>query len=166
MNTIARQRLQEPDPSPRRLSSNGNRRTCVAVDEGAVSIGGGPLSVGKARVFIAAENRLLREVLSRMLGKVGSIDVVGMDAPEPFRTEDLLREKAEILVLTSRGAMNEDLLAIRRVRVTAPNVQIMLIGMTGAGTEFLQCVRAGVRGYFPREASAKDVVEGDRKSVV
>jgi DNA-binding NarL/FixJ family response regulator len=66
------------------------------------------------------------------------------------------------LLLTSRGTINEDLLAIRKVRVAAPEVQILLIGVTGETTEFLQCVRAGVRGYLPRDASAEDVVEGVR----
>src|SRR5260370_41008127 len=46
--------------------------------------------------------------------------------------------------------------------MAAPQVQIRLIGVTGEGAEFLQCVRAGVRGYLPREASAEDVVEGVR----
>jgi len=53
---------------------------------------------GKPRVFVAAENRLLREALSRMLVKGGDIEV------------------ADILLLTSRGSMNEDLTAIRTVR--------------------------------------------------
>jgi DNA-binding NarL/FixJ family response regulator len=45
---------------------------------------------------------------------------------------------------------------------TAPKVQILLIGVTGEEAEFLQCVRAGVHGYLPKEASAEDMVEGVR----
>jgi len=41
-------------------------------------------------------------------------------------------------------------------------VQILLIGVTGEEAEFMQCVRAGVRGYLPRDASADDVVDGIR----
>jgi DNA-binding NarL/FixJ family response regulator len=58
----------------------------------------------------------------------------------PFRTEDLLKEEADILLLTSRGS----------------------IGVTGEETEFLQCVRAGVSGYLLKSASAEEVVEGVR----
>ncbi len=97
-----------------------------------------------------------------MLVKNGEIKVVGMDMAEPFRTEDLLNEDTDILRLSSRGNRNEDLTAVRRVRTTAPKVQILLIGVTGEEAEFLQCVRAGVRGYLPRDASAEDVVEGAR----
>jgi DNA-binding NarL/FixJ family response regulator len=162
MNTGARQKLQQAGPAPSRQRSNGDRRASGGKEETPCRATGRPLSGRKARVFIAAENRLLREVLSRMLSKLGDMDVVGTEAAEPFQTEDLLKENAEILLLTSRGTMNEDLLAIRKVRLTAPNVQIMLIGVTGAEMEFLQCVRAGVSGYLPREASSEDVVEGVR----
>ncbi len=58
--------------------------------------------------------------------------------------------------------MTEDLIAIRRVRGAVPKVRILLIGVTGAEMEFLQCVRAGVRGYLPRDASAEDVMKGVR----
>ena len=34
-----------------------------------------------------------------------------------------------------------------------------MIDVTGDATNFLQCIRAGVRGYLPRDASAEDVVE-------
>jgi DNA-binding NarL/FixJ family response regulator len=90
------------------------------------------------------------------------MEVVGTVTAETFRTEDLLTEAADILLLTSRGSVNEDLTAIRKVRAATPLVQILLIGMTGDETEFMQCVRAGVRGYLPREASAEDVLEGVR----
>jgi DNA-binding NarL/FixJ family response regulator len=117
---------------------------------------------GKPRVFVAAENRLLREALSRMLVNGGDIEVAGIFMAEPFRAEELIKEQADILLLASRGSMNEDLTAIRKVRACAPNVQILLIGMAGEEAEFMQCVRAGVRGYLPKEAFAEEVVGGVR----
>ncbi|HEY6266591.1 MAG TPA: hypothetical protein VIW93_17460 [Candidatus Acidoferrum sp.] len=105
---------------------------------------------------------MLREALSRMLVKGGDIEVAGILTAEPFRAEELIKEQADILLLTSRGSTNEDLTAIRKVRACAPNVQILLIGMAGEETEFMQCVRAGVHGYLPKDASAEEVVEGVR----
>jgi DNA-binding NarL/FixJ family response regulator len=130
--------------------------------ESAARMNGGAVAGQRPRVFVAAENRLLREALSRLLVKSGGIEVVGTDIAEPFRTEDLLKEETDILLLSSRGNRNEDLTAVRTVRMAAPQVQILLIGVTGEEAEFLQCVRAGVRGYLPRDASAEDVVEGVR----
>ncbi len=162
MNAGTRQVLQVAEQAEKKVSSNADGRRNIAVGEIAARVNGGAIARRKARVFVASENRLLREALSRMLVKDGKIEVVGMDIAEPFQTEDLVKEEADILLLSSRGIRNEDLSAVRRVRTTAPKVKILLIGVTGEEAEFLQCVRAGVRGYLPREASAEDVVQGVR----
>ena len=162
MNGGTRQALQLAGQAQRRIHSNGSRRANTPVG-GIEARSNGGVAVGyKPRVFVAAENRLLREALSRMLLKSGEVEVVGTDLAEPFQTDNLLKEEADILLLSSRGNKNEDLSAVRSVRTTAPNVQILLIGVTGEEAEFLQCVRAGVHGYLPKEASAEDVVDGVR----
>ncbi len=97
-----------------------------------------------------------------MVVKSGEVEVAGPESVEPFRAEDLLKEDADILVLSSHGNAIEDVIAVRMARTTAPKVQILLIGATGEESEFLQCVRAGVSGYLPLDASAKDAVEGVR----
>ena len=162
MNAGTRQILPVAAQAQKRIHSNGDRRTNQAQEESVPRVNGGAVMGRKPRVFVAAENRLLREALSRMLVKSGKVEVVGMDMAEPLQTEDLLREDTDILLLSSHGNRNEDLSAVRMVRTTAPKVQILLIGVTGEEAEFLQCVRAGVRGYLPRDASSEDVVEGVR----
>jgi two-component system, NarL family, nitrate/nitrite response regulator NarL len=160
MNAGTRQTLQAAEQAPKKIPSNGDRRTTIVAGESAARAKSNAIARQKPRVFVAAENRLLREALSRMLVKNGEIEVVGTEITEPFRTEDLLKEETDILLLSSHGNRDQDLTAVRRVRTDAPKVQILLIGVTGDEAEFLQCVRAGVRGYLPREASAEDVVEG------
>lgn len=162
MSVGTRQGLQVAEQIEKKFNSNGDRRANIAALEEATRANTVAPAKPKPRVFVAAENRLLREALSRMLVKNGEIEVVGMDLAEPFRAEDLLQEEADILLMSSHGNRNEDLTAVRTVRTIAPNVQILLIGVTGEEAEFLQCVRAGVRGYLPRDASAEDVVEGVR----
>ncbi len=162
MNAGTRQILQVAEPAPKRNHSNGELRTSIAAKQIAARENGGAVVGRKPRVFVAAGNRLLKEALSRMLAESGGIEVVGTDIAEPFRAEDLLREETDILILSSGGNGNEDLTAVRMVRTTAPKVQILLIGVTGEETDFLQCVRAGVHGYLPRDASADDVLEGVR----
>lgn len=164
MNAGTRQVLQLAEQVQRRIHSNGGRQanTPAGGPEGRIDARPNGQVGHKPRVFVAAENRLLREALSRMLLKSGEIEVVGADLAESFQTDDLLREDADILLLSSRGNRNEDLNAVRRVRTTAPKVQILLIGVAGGEAEFLQCVRAGVHGYLPKEAYAEDVLEGVR----
>jgi DNA-binding NarL/FixJ family response regulator len=116
----------------------------------------------KTRVYVCAENRLLREALSRMLMRRGDIDVIGIPSSDPLRPEALLEENADILLLTARGSLAEDVSVIRRVRVVAPLVQVLVVGMTEDEMEFFQYVRAGIKGYLPRDASAEDVIAAMR----
>jgi DNA-binding NarL/FixJ family response regulator len=162
MNVGTRQILQLADQAQKRIHSNGDRRTNVPPGGMEARANGVAAVARKPRVFVAAESRLLREALSRMLTKSGEMEVVGADISGQFQAEDLLREETHILLLSSSGNKNDDLNAVRTVRMTAPKVQILLIGVTGEEAEFLQCVRAGVHGYLPKDASAEDVVEGVR----
>ena len=114
----------------------------------------------RIRVFVAAENRLLREALARVLIKGGCIEVIATDSAAPFHTDTLLDARPDIFLLTSRGSLQEDLAAIQQVRAAAPAVRILLIGMAKDEREFLQCVRAGISGYLLRDASAEEVLQG------
>ena len=159
MNTGARQSLVLPANGARGAKFNGERLASRAPAKEAVRIETRAVALPKARVFVAAENRLVREVLSRMMAKRGDIEVVGENSAGPFHAETVAEEGANILLLASRGNPMEDVQLIRRVRMSAPNVRILLIGAAPDETEFLQCVRAGVAGYLVRDASAEDVLK-------
>lgn len=116
----------------------------------------------KTRVYVAAENRLLRDALSRMLIRCGDVEVVGLKVGGPFDAAGLLAENADILLLTARGRLIEDISVIRSVRSSAPSVRVLVVGMTGDEAEFFQYVRAGIKGYLPRDASAEEVIEAMR----
>ena len=162
MSTAVGRSVQIAENSRNRVNLSAGRRSSVLLDEEAVRGRNAPQECAKPRVFVAAENRLLREALSRMLSKSGEVEVIGAELPESFRTEDLLREAADILLLSSRGSREEDVAVIRKVRSGAPKVLILLIDVEGEEAEFLQCIRAGVRGYLPSDASAEDVLEAVR----
>jgi DNA-binding NarL/FixJ family response regulator len=120
------------------------------------------ISGEKIRVFVAAENRLLREALARVLTKGAGIEAIATNSAAPFHTDALLDARPDILLLSSRGSLEEDLSAIQEVRTAAPAVRILLIGMAKDEREFLQCVRAGISGYLLRDASASEVLQGVR----
>src|SRR5689334_22580443 len=90
---------------------------------------GAAAAAAMARVFIAAENRLLRDALARMLGKKGCVEITGLDSGTPLQPERVAEAKADVLLLTSRGALDDDLRMIHEVRAVAPSVRILLLGM-------------------------------------
>lgn len=143
--------------------SRGNERQSSDELADSAKVNVGEESSGRLRVFVAAENRLLQDALSRMLGKRGEMEVVGLSSRAPFQARMLLEIRAEILLLASRGNLPEDLRLIREVRLCAPETQILMIGAAGEEAEFLQYVRAGIRGYLLRDAVGEDVIEAIRK---
>jgi len=162
MNTAARRSALSTENGQRdELRSGENGGHVVAPeDAGFTRTSGG--AEQRVRVHIAAENRLMREAFSRILVRRGDIDVVGLHCAEPFRVEGLIEEKPDILLLTSRGNLAEDVEVIRQVRLTAPEVRILLVGKSKEETEFLQYVRAGIKGYVPLDASMEELVEALR----
>jgi DNA-binding NarL/FixJ family response regulator len=166
MSTATRRSIEAEGRARTQIISLGNGHGNGGVNGNGSRGNGGTRKEPKPRVLVAAENRLLREALSRMLTKNGDIEVLGGEATEPterpLQNEDLRLERAEILLLSSKGNLDQDLEAIRKVRSATPEVPILLIDVAGDEMNFLQCIRAGVRGYLPRDASAEDVVEAVR----
>lgn len=114
----------------------------------------------KLKVAVAAENRLLRETLARMLKKKGNIEVSGEKLDTASHGDWLTQTKADVLLLTSCGTLHEDLQTIAQVRGAAPAMRILLLGRAKNEVEFLQCVRAGISGYLLHDASSQEVIEG------
>ena len=114
---------------------------------------------GRARVLISGGSRLLRQALARILSQRREIDVVGLDAGEPSNLA-VNEAKAQVLLLASCGRIDEDVAKIREVRLKAPFVPVLLLGMTRQEGDFLQYVRAGVSGYLPLDLPADELVRG------
>jgi DNA-binding NarL/FixJ family response regulator len=94
-----------------------------------------------------------------MLENHAGLEMLGGDVNEIFRAEKILQNSPDILLLTSCGNLNTDISNIRKVRVAAPGVRMVMFGGSGAEREFLQYVRAGIRGYVLLGASLEDVWE-------
>ncbi len=113
-------------------------------------------------VFILAENRLLREALTRVLSKKTDIQVVGACAFSPQVVEQIADAAAEVLVSDSSAIAFSDLQLIREARAAVPGLKVVMVGMEDDREIFLQAVRDGVAGYVLKEASAAEVATAVR----
>ena len=102
-----------------------------------------------------AGNRPWDEGLMRMLANHAGLEMLGGNVNETFRDEKILEELPDVLVLASCGNLDSDISKIGKVRIAAPGARIVMFGGTGAEREFLQYVRAGIRGYLLLGASVK-----------
>jgi DNA-binding NarL/FixJ family response regulator len=159
MNTSARQGLQRggaAQAAPKDSSSraNANFTTTETLKSCETS-----QSVRKIRVRVDSGNGPWHDGLMRMLGNHAGLEMLGGDVNEISRVEKILEDLPDVLMLTSCGNLDSDISNIRKVRVAAPDVRIVMFGGAGAEWEFLQYVRAGIRGYLLLGASIEDVWE-------
>ncbi len=115
-----------------------------------------------AKVFLLAQNRLLREVLSKILCKKNDLQFVGSYPVLPDSLDQVLATAPDVLIvdsLTTNLALAE---LVRGVRQGLPDVKLVLIGMDAEGQHFLQGIREGAMGYLVKDASALEVVAAVR----
>ena len=114
------------------------------------------------RVFILAENRLLREALALVLGKKNSIRVVDARAFSQQVVTQIAAASPDILLTDSSTLASPDLQVIAEARAAVPGLRIMTIVMEENRGTFLQAVRDGVSGYVLKDASAMELAAAVR----
>jgi two-component system, NarL family, response regulator DevR len=117
---------------------------------------------GGIRVFLLAENRLLREALARIFSKKSDITLVGACDFSPLVIEQTKAVVPDVLLMDSFSAVLSHLKFIPEVRLAIPGIKVVLIGMDADEQAFLQVVRGGAVGFLLKDASALEVVESVR----
>lgn len=110
-----------------------------------------------ATVYVLTENRLLREALSRILGKKPDIKIVGANAFKETTDKHIVELKPELLLSDGviLSASRRALLSKLQSQMKGPRV--VLFGMEADRALFLSAVRSRVHGYVLKDASAGEV---------
>src|SRR5437660_6628664 len=124
------------------------------------------VAVENISVFILAENRLLREALTRLLNKKTDIRVVGASAFSPQVVGQVAAAAPEVLLSDSAAVGLSDLQLIPEVRTAVPGLKVVMVGMEANRETFLRAVRDGVVGYVLKDASAMEVAAAVRSVAV
>lgn len=116
----------------------------------------------RATVFLLAQNRLLREALSKILSKKESIQVVGSCALAPESLQEIVLAAPDVLLIDSFATNLAHVEFARKVQQRMPETKLVMIGMEADGQPFLQAIREGAMGYVVKDASALEVVAAVR----
>jgi DNA-binding NarL/FixJ family response regulator len=122
----------------------------------------GKLISSPTKVYVMAENRLLRETLVRLFRKRSEISIVGDTCCSDSAIENIVYAKTDLLLLDcfNTKPMPDDWLA--DLQESIPEVKIILFGMDEDPDVFLRAVRRGVAGYVLKSASATDLLDAVR----
>jgi DNA-binding NarL/FixJ family response regulator len=119
-------------------------------------------SVESVQVFILAENRLLREALTRILSKKSDIRVVGASAFSPDVVGQISGAAPDVLLSDSTAVALSDLRLISEVLAAIPGLKVVMIGMDADPEIFLRAVKDGIVGFVLKDASAMEVAAAVR----
>src|SRR4029077_12038923 len=108
-------------------------------------------------ICLIAENRLLRDTLSRLLRKQAGICVVG-DAGNTEKIREQIVESGCDIVLADCVPGSAISLLLNDLRKEMPQFKILLIGMEDDPETFLKAIYLGARGYVLKDASAAEIV--------
>lgn len=119
-------------------------------------------SAESVQVFILAENRLLREALTRILSKKNDIRVVGASAFSPEVVGQISNAAPDVLLSDSAAVALSELRLVAEVRAAIPGLKVIMIGMDAEPETFLRAVRDGIVGFVLKDASAMEVATAVR----
>ncbi len=123
----------------------------------------GKQSPSPIKVFVVAENRLLRETLVRLFRKRSEINIVGDTCCSESSIETIASTNSDLLLLdcfNANAASSDDWLA--DVQESIPEIKVVLFGMDEDPEIFIQAVRRGIAGFVLKNASATDLLEAVR----
>ena len=123
----------------------------------------GKPSPSPIKVFVVAENRLLRETLVRLFRKRSEINIVGDTCCSESSIETIASTNSDLLLLdcfNANAASSDDWLA--DVQESIPEIKVVLFGMDEDPEIFIQAVRRGIAGFVLKNASATDLLEAVR----
>lgn len=116
----------------------------------------------ESKVFLATENRLLRDTLARLLRKQSGLRVAGVSAGFENLTGPLVESACDTL-LTDTFPGSTTALLFRNLREQIPQLKLILIGMEDDPETFLKAIHLGTCGYVLKEASALEIVAAIRR---
>jgi DNA-binding NarL/FixJ family response regulator len=110
-------------------------------------------------VFIADDNRLLREGLVSMLSEQGDIVVIGA-APSGNEALEQIKKLRPEVALIDFGMPDKDGIEVTQaLHQAVPEVKVIILGMIDLTDEIMSCIEAGAAGYVLKEASFENLVE-------
>src|SRR5580704_17216577 len=83
----------------------------------------------RSAIFLLAQNRLLREALSRVLEKKQDLAIVGACSLSPFSVEQVVKAAPDILVMDSIVTAGPNREFVRDAQREVVQLKVVMIGM-------------------------------------
>lgn len=119
------------------------------------------------KIFLALDNRILRDSLARLLRNHGRgcLEVCGISACAVNLNglvEAISASEPDVIVMGMNPAVPARNGSLRRILSSSTGARILMVDMKGDDQSFLDAVRAGATGFLLRDSSAAEVLSAVR----
>ena len=114
------------------------------------------------RVYLVAENRLLRETLIRLFRKRADICIVGNTCCSAAALDHIASVQTDLILLDCFNTNHRSDDWLTELQEAVPGIKIILFGMDENPDVFMRAVRRGVAGYVLKNASAAELLDALR----
>jgi DNA-binding NarL/FixJ family response regulator len=111
-------------------------------------------------VYVVVENRLLREILVRLLRRQGDIELIGEGGAGDTDSTAVVTSGCDVALVDFIDT--EWISEIRQSHSPRRAIRTVVLGMDADSGLFLESVRCGVTGYLLKDASTVDVLSAVR----
>jgi DNA-binding NarL/FixJ family response regulator len=117
-----------------------------------------------SRIYLALDNRVLRESIARLLrnGGKGCVEVCG-DSPCTYDSASAIEAcKPDVLITETNPLIFPGGNFLRQILSLYAGVRVLIVDMKGDEQSFFDAVRGGATGFLLRDCSAADVLTAVR----
>jgi DNA-binding NarL/FixJ family response regulator len=105
------------------------------------------------RMFIADDNRLLREGLASMLEQQEDINVIGAAESGNKALEQIKDLRPEVALIDIGMPDKDGIEVTQTLHQDLPEIKVIILGIIDLTDEIMACIEAGAAGYVLKEAS-------------
>lgn len=110
-------------------------------------------------VFIADDNRLLREGLVSMLGEQKDIVVIGKASSGHVALEQIKKLRPDVALIDTGMPDKDGIEVTKALHQEAPEVRVIILGVIDLTEEIMACIEAGAAGYVLKEDSFDHLID-------
>ncbi|MFZ0390209.1 MAG: response regulator transcription factor [Calditrichia bacterium] len=115
-------------------------------------------------IFIADDNRLLREGLISMLEEQEGFGIIGAAANGRDALEKIKELRPQVALIDIGMPDKDGIEVTQALHQDLPEVKVIILGMPDLSDEIMACIEAGAVGYVLKEASFDYLVETIRSA--
>jgi DNA-binding NarL/FixJ family response regulator len=118
------------------------------------------------RILIADDHPVYRDGLRSLIGRSPDLELVGEAETGAEAVERAARTHPAIVLMDLRMREMSGIEATRRIVASDPSARILIITMSEDDESLFAAMRAGARGYIPKDADSDEIVAAIRSAAL